>query len=476
MIFLRNLFSMSAMRIISAGLTFSLVLAFSRIVGIAQLGQFSLLITLFLFFQLLPLLGLHLYLIREISAAPQSIAHHLPNAMILALSMSVLLALALGFGGTVIYAEQPEIHSALWLVAASLIPTAPIVVIEMGLLAQQRMNVVAQRNIFENILRTSLSLWLVFAGYGLTPVFIVFFCGRLLTAISYIASNTLPSLIAYREISRVTLSSYARNLPTFFGIALLGALSTRLDMLIMSKLSTPEQLGLYAAAYKLYEFGLMVPQIISVVIFPKMSALYAQSSRIMVRLLAPAIAYPVLGASPLLILLGFNSELIMSLFGVQATAGVPVLKLLLPALVSTGVSQLLAVSMLVLGRSDLDLRTLAITSLFTTGLLLYVIPIWGAIGAALAMLLVSILTVALRFTLLAPLLPLRLVLKNFIKTLIPSGIMLVVMTMSGQLNIFAVMALGVVAYILSAKLLGLLSLASLREFSALNKVVNKVEV
>ena len=56
---LRNLFSMSIMRVASALLTLALVIVFSRLGGIQQLGQFSLLITLFLFFQLLPLAGLH---------------------------------------------------------------------------------------------------------------------------------------------------------------------------------------------------------------------------------------------------------------------------------------------------------------------------------------------------------------------------------------------------------------------------------
>jgi len=468
MIFLRNFFSMSAMRIISAGLTFGLVVAFSRLEGMAQLGQFSLLITLFLFFQLLPLLGLHLYLIREISAAPQSIAHHLPNASVLALFVSVFLALGLGFGGAEIYADMPEIHPALWLVALSLIPTAPISAIEAGLLAQQRMDAVAIRNVAENILRSSLSLWLLLSGHGLTSIFIVFFCGRVLTAISYLTMDSLPSVMNFREISRTTLCSYIRKIPVFFGIALLGALSTRLDMLIMSKLSTPEQLGLYAAAYKLYELGLMVPQIISVVIFPHMSALHAQSSTAMARLLTPVITYSVLGATPLLILLGYNAEWVMSLFGSQAATGAPVLKLLLPALISAGCGQLLAVSMLVLNRSDLDLRTLAVGTVFTAALLIFVIPRWGATGAAVAMLVLSILIFALRFFLLRSLMSLSRSLKSLIKSMLPGVVMIMTMVVApGTLNIFEVMGLGLVNYLLSAKLFGLLTLAPIREISAL---------
>ncbi|MGR8930429.1 MAG: oligosaccharide flippase family protein [Gammaproteobacteria bacterium] len=470
--FFRNLFSMSAMRIISAALTFSLVVAFSRIGGMTQLGQFSLLITLFLFFQLLPLMGLHLYLIRDISAKPEKLGHHLPNATLLALIVSVFLVFILGLGGAVIYADRPEIHTALWLVALSLIPTAPIAAIEAGLLGQQRMDLVAGRNIAENIVRTAIALGLLFHGYGLTAIFIVFLVGRVLTALSYMIVGDLPSVLAFREISAATLRDYLRRIPTFFGIALLGALSTRLDMLLMSKLSTPEQLGIYAAAFKLYEFGLMVPQIISVVVFPRLTAMYTHSTKAMSRLLSATMLYPILGAAPILIIVGINSDWIMNLFGKQAASAAPVLMLLLPALITTGSGQLLAITMLAMERSDLDLRTLVISTCATAALLIYVIPQWGAFGAASAMLAISVSTFALRYFLLRKLAPLSRVIKGFVKSLFPGLLMLTAICLAvPQMHSIAAMSIGLLLYLLGAKLLGFLSLTPIRELSELNKAI-----
>jgi len=334
------------------------------------------------------------------------------------------------------------------------------------------MDLVAGRNIAENIGRTLIGLGLLFYGYGLTPIFIVFLIGRILTALSYMLVGDLPSVWAFNEVSAATLRDYLRRIPTFFGIALLGALSTRLDMLLMSKLSTPEQLGLYAAAFKLYEFGLMVPQIISVVVFPRLTAMYTQSAKAMSKLLSAAMLYPILAATPILIVLGINSDWIMNLFGKQAETAAPVLMLLLPALITTGSAQLLAITMLVLDRSDLDLRTLVITTVCTAAALFYVIPHWGALGAAAAMLSISVFTFALRYFLLRKLAPLRRVVKGFVKSLFPGLLMLGTTCLAAtQMPIFAAIVVGLLLYLLCAKLLGFLSLVPIRELSELNKAI-----
>lgn len=463
---LRNLFSMSAMRIISALLTLALVVAFSRVWGSTQLGQFALLVTVFLFFQLLPLLGLHLYLIGKVSAAPATAAHHFPNATLLALLVSLALALSLGLGGTALYADLPEIHNALWLVAASLIPTAPIAAIEAILLAQQRMDLVALRNIAENIGRTAISLLLVFSGSGLTAVFITFLCGRILVALSYLFSPAVAIPFNRAELSFRTLREYMHSIPTFLGIVIFGALIARLDILFMSKLGTPEDLGLYAAPYKLYELGLMVPQIITVVLYPRMCELHAKSPGEMLHLVAAGIRYPLLFACPILILLGFSSVPVLSLFGGQAPLGATALILLLPALAGAGINQLLATCMFVIGRPDLDLRTLAIGTVVTVIALFVCIPKFGSGGAAFVVLVMSVFIPAVRCLLLARLVPLAPIGRAIADVMLPSCLMMAIMLLTWPLQPVLAATLGIAAYMLTVRMAGLRPIESLRAIIA----------
>jgi len=460
---LRNLFSMSIMRVASALLTLALVIVFSRLGGIQQLGQFSLLITLFLFFQLLPLAGLHLYLIREISTKPDSARQHLPNALLLALCVSLLLAVGLGVGGALVYRELPEIHAALWWVALSLIPTAPIAVVEAALLAQQRMDAVALRNVLENIGRTAVAVGLVATGHDLTAVFIVFFVGRVLVASSYLRSAELPSLLDFTLLSAAILRSYLVNMPTFLGITLLSALSSRLDMLLMSKLATAEQLGLYAAVYKLFEMGLMVPQVITVVLLPRLGELRAKSVEAMTQGLVTYLRFPIVLGAPFLILMSVNSGLVLSMFGPQAAVGATALAVLLPALLGAGINQLLALAMLVMGRSDLDLRTLVIGTLMTVVLLVTAIPRWGAVGAASVALAMSLALPALRLGFLARQLSVGGILRQVGRAFVPAWTMVLVMLASGAFTALAPpvqAALGLVAYLATASALGNLSLVA----------------
>ncbi len=405
----RNLLSMSAMRITSALLTLSLVVYCARTWGVTQLGQLALLTTVFLFCQLLPLMGLHLYLIREVAARPETVDLHAPNAALFAALISPLLCVGIGFGGQWLYSDQPILQVPIWLIGLSLLPTAPIAVAEALLLARQRMDVIAHFNILENIARTAVSLILVFSGAGLSEIFTVFLIGRILIAWGYLHNGETPRLIRRKAISKAILRDYLQRLPVFFGIVVCAALVMRLDVLLLSRLSSPQELGLYASPFKLYELGLMVPQILMVVLFPHLSALFAKSSDCMMKMAASAIRYPLLVAWPLLLLLATFASDVLRPFGFEARQGAPALSLLLIALVGRGVDQLLAVCMLVANRADLDLRTLIVAAVLTTLLLILCIPLQGSAGAAAVVMSMSVISPLLRAYWMTSVLPMKVI-------------------------------------------------------------------
>lgn len=175
---------MTGMRVLSSVLSFLLVAYIARVWGVKRLGEYSLLLSIFVFLQLMPLLGLHRVVIREVSACADKAASQTVHACTLAFGVAVVLAVSLATLGPVVYRDAPALHAPLWLVAASLLPTAFTCVAESVLIGQQRMHAAAW-SVAESLLRTGGAFIVIMLGFGLTAVFAVFLAGRVLIVLGY---------------------------------------------------------------------------------------------------------------------------------------------------------------------------------------------------------------------------------------------------------------------------------------------------
>lgn len=459
---IRNLMSMGTMRIVSALLTMGLLVGCARMWGIIELGNLALLTTIFLFCQLLPLLGLHLHLIREVSAKPELVVPYGATGVALALVVSLVLCVGLGVGGGLLYKDQTALHVPLWLIGFSLLPTAFVVVMEALLMAQQHMNVVAKFNIVENVGRTAIALLLVLTGYGLDAVFTVFLGARVLVALCYLRLKDNPIELRLSSVSTTVLLDFIGRVPVFFSIIVCSTLVSRLDVLLLSKLASPLELGLYASPAKLYEVGLMVPQIVMVVIFPHLSQQFAQSSDKLIQTMALLMKYCVLLAWPLLVLAALMAPFVLQLFGTAAAQGSSVMALLMLALAGAGVNQLLAIGMLVINRPDLDLKSLSVGAVLTGVGLLVLIPLYGSKGAALTVLIMSWTSPLIRLAWLTNVLPLARI-WSVLRQLVLGALVLTLVTFGlwNWLN-WAAYGVGLALYVVLLQALGTLNVSELR--------------
>lgn len=416
---IRNFFSMSFMRIASAAMTLLMVISIARVWGLELLGGFSLLLATFLSFQLLPLLGLNLYLIREVAARPSCAHEHAATAAAVSSCVSLALFVAIGWGGGQLYPERPELENAFWITAACLLPTAMIVVAESILLARQLMPLVARVNIVESMVRTIATIVIVHIGGSISHVMLVFLLCRVGAMGTYLCHPEVPPLIAPRKVSCQMARRYVAVLPTFFGIAICSALAPRLDVLVLSKLARPIELGLYASPVRLFELAQMVPQILMVVALPRIVVLWKSRPDDVPWLAAGLVAGPLMVLAPGLILACAHSETLLAMFGSEATLGAPALMWLLPGVLFVGMGQILAACMLAADRSDLDLRALAVSCGLSLIGLLVAIPRWGATGAAAVTFTVIVLSVLLRLALLRDHMDLRPIVDTWLWGVVP---------------------------------------------------------
>lgn len=380
---LKHFLSATAMRLVSSLLSFLLIGYIARTWEVAQLGQFSTLFSLFLFLLQIPLLGLHVVLIREIAVEPDKTKSYTTTALILSLCVSVFLAaIVIAFGVN----AYPEVMlpAMLW-IAASTVFMAVTAVVEATLIAKEKMPVVVWGTVIENLFRVGMGFLLVHLGYGITPIMACFFIGRLLALVVY---QYLANIRGYLEISQFSgeiLRLFFSKIPTVFVILLLSVIVGRFDFILLSILGSMQEVGLYSPAFKIYEMGLMVPSMMTVVIYPTLARFFERDKPSFDQLYTNLVRLiVVLGVPALGVLAYFSSDIITLFFGEAYSETGFALQLLLAALLLITVDQILIATTYAAKRDDLELMVLAVTCAVYLVLLVILIPSMGYIGAAIA--------------------------------------------------------------------------------------------
>ena len=392
----RNLSATTLMRLASALLSFALFALLARRWSTGEVGAYATILAIFTILQQAPLLGLHLVLGRDTAAKRESRRRHAVNGAAIALASSIVIAALVAVVGRAIY--PPSMHPALALMALSLVPTALIVVEESILWGEERMATVMAVNLFENGVRVAGSAILLFLGYGLTAVWACFLAGRFVSLAAYWFGAGLRDAFSLSDLDSAMIRRYLWMSPTFAGILAASASINRIDFLLLSKLGRLEDVGYYAAAYRINEIALMAPITLSVVLFPVFSRVHAASEAQFASLLRGVLRLEFIVGMPLALLIVILAQpLLTLLFGAGYAASTPVLRLLIFVPVLAGLDQALTSVQLVHARQGDDLRVLGGAALAYVVLLLVLIPRYGSIGAAIATLATGFLQLAMRY-------------------------------------------------------------------------------
>lgn len=235
----------------------------------------------------------------------------------------------------------------------------------------------------------SLVMIVLLAGFGkLTP---------LLAGIAYLAPYipvTLlamlrafklyrPKLGSFREVSR-KIMSYGMG---SYGIDLLGNLILYVDQIILVTLLAPRSFGLYVVAVSLSRMVNVFSASINMVLFPKASSLEPKEAAVLaLRVfkistgIAVICSLVIMLAAPLVIRVLYGSEFVES---------IQVFRLLLLEVVIGGAALVLAQSFMAIGKPFIVTITQAIGVVLVIPLIYILVPIYGPLGAAMALLIPS---------------------------------------------------------------------------------------
>lgn len=393
-----NVVSATAMRVISAALSFAFFVIIARQRDPAFVGAFSTIFTLFAFSQMLPLLGLHLSLVRDAARPGADIATLAANALIIGLVATAGLGVMLGLVGETLYPQ--DIHGSLWLVAACLPFHASMLVGDSMLIGRERLALVALINGGESLLRVSGWIVIVILGGGLTALSMWMFAARVLAVGFHRHWGGLHHL-SFRTVSWAGITAHLRTIPVFLGIALAAAIIARLDSLLLPLVGGLEALAIYMVAFKVYEAALMVPQSLSMALFPTIARLQAGPADAFTALMSQLLGLTLLLGLPCALLVAaFVDGPFLLVFGQGYADSVIVIRVLIFATVLVAADQIMSAAMLAAKHQNLDLAVLVTAGIGGVILLMTLIPVYGHLGAAVGVLSMISLQVTVRSTLL----------------------------------------------------------------------------
>ncbi len=260
---------MLASDVINRATTFALYALVARSLGAYEFGQLSLALTLFYTFQILAVAGLKTLITREVAKHRERTDELLVNGSIVVLATAVA-----SIGALALFVRlmgyTPDTANVVLLLSLGLVPYALSSICEAIFQGWERMRLIAMANIPVNVLKIGLSFAILFLGSGLTEIVLL-----LIGSYAVIVVIEWRLVARYVNVPRLQFSwRVARwmiqSTVTFLGIDGIIAITGSLNVILLSKMRTETEVGLFNAGTQLMVPVALIYQSIVLSVFPVM--------------------------------------------------------------------------------------------------------------------------------------------------------------------------------------------------------------
>jgi O-antigen/teichoic acid export membrane protein len=386
-----NALSILSSDVMNRATSFILYALVARHLGANEFGQLMVALTLFYTFQVFAVGGLKTLIIRQVAKDRTQTAAYFLNGCAIVMVSSLCSVLAL-FGFVRVVHYPPETTRVILLLSLGLVPYAFSAVCEGIFQAWERMRYIPYVNVPVNIAKVAAAFLLLSQRRGLYAVVLIVLTSLLVTAL-------IEACIMFRRFPAQHASFHppfawrvARSATTFLGIDGIISVMTGLNVILLSKLATETEVGLYSAATQLMVPLLLVYQSIAQSIFPALCQRFQMGIHSLKRIAENAIE--------LLLVLALPTVAGLYLFGDWALSVLyknPVFSEAFPALRIVSWTLILQVFTSVLGqvlvashREKVTLRIVAVDTLVNFCVGWPLISHFGLRGAAIALLLTRV--------------------------------------------------------------------------------------
>lgn len=374
--------------IISAGIL-------ARLLGLEHFGEYAFTVTYVTFFAILAEFGTGSFVLRELPRNPEKIALYFWNLLALRIGLAFLTYCILLIILILFRSGYEQVLLA-GIFGFTLFTTAFVGSAETVFNAMEEMSVTGQLRMLSNFL-TVLSVTLAFAmRFTLTGAMLTLVMANLLVAVlaAFFFLRRRQLLRADFPLQAAFQKNALKESYPYAVLAVLGIIYFKIDTLMLSWYKGPAAVGVYSAAYRLLESGLVIPAIFSTALFPTMSRLHVSSRRELKNMyLLSTTLLTALGIVLAVMMYVFAPAIVRLVYGAEYAETVPVVRILSLALVllfahnSNG---------LVLFSGGLSMPKVISLSIFSAGsnvlMNIYAIPRFGYIGASVTTVISAILS------------------------------------------------------------------------------------
>ena len=412
-------------------LNFFLIVIISRIVGAQGLGEYTTIFALLMIFQLISGFGMRMLLTREIAKYPDQVNKYLINSIIIVFMISVISTLAMLVTIFVLY-HGSNITLPATVLSISLIASALIECFTGVLAGFERLKIVALITILEVFLKVLISIIVLSLNYGILAITIVFVSLRFLSALllflhikKYFNIVIIKASIQFC-ISLVKEARYFALSLIFFSIYM------QLDIIILSKVGTIADVGIYGAAYKIFQSIIILIESYFVAFYPVLSKFFKEKQSKFEEACYSSGKYFLILLIPLMFtIIFFFDNAFIFIFKEDFVPSIPILKILICLIIPFSIGKIFTFALLASGNQKIDLGVNLIGVIIKFVLVLMFASKYGYLGAAIGVVLSGIFLSLLQ--LLAGQMIVRVKLNIIIKPLLKivfSGIIMLVLILS----------------------------------------------
>lgn len=380
---LGNTTAMLSSQVVTWTATLVLTAALGRQLGTAGFGEIYLAVSFALIFGILVEFGLDQQLTRAVAREPALAGPYLANALAIKLGMSVvayaLVYLVVGFLG-----YPPELRALIAVVCLILLPNGISTTLTAAYQGRERLVYPAVATALEKMLLAVVTVAVLALGAGPILVGGAFVVSAAASVVFKLAFLHRVVRIEWRMQRAVVRALIVGALP-FLLYAVLGAIYYRSDMVILSKLASPEVVGWYAAAYRLFDTLVFMPSIVaSAVMLPIMSRLSAVSRAELARVVRRGIDLMLIIGVPTCVGLFLLAEpIVLAIYGrVEFLPTASALRWLALGLLALYANSILSVTLVSIDRERRMTIVAALAVPVSVGLNVLLIPQFQHVGAA----------------------------------------------------------------------------------------------
>lgn len=363
----------------------------ARMRDVEELGRFTIVMGLYALFYSVCSLGLIPYLVSEISRrnardekSAETISGFITSASVFLLVSGIFCAFlmaACGFWAS----ESWSVRLSTLILSLAMIPTGLIAVAEATSIAFGRTRLIAFVSTLENILRTAIPLALIWFGFDISVVCISFVAVRIMALAVYFPAG--GKYLSQFDFDADDFRKIFKVAPTFAGTIILASINWQAVIILLAHFSTEIESAKYGVASRfLVPVSILMASYASV-IQPVIAQYAQQSPEKFGSYISRMASYPLILSTLAAILSPFLSRLVLTaFFGGNYADVAPTLDVLALSVVPFCLVMVVARGLVATNAQHIDLlaNALGVAACFAAGW--FLIPQYGAKGAALAQL------------------------------------------------------------------------------------------